>query len=171
MSLARKASSGAKKPLKPRRGNLAAALVEREAELAEARRESTRLFDEVGVCARDLAESLAQQTATAEILRVISNSPTDLQPVLEAIAVRANKLLGGLSTAVFRIFGDTAHLAAFTATNPKGNEALKAMLPPRLARLPEIDSVLVGDSAQIADTELKTLSFEIWRDCVATAAC
>src|SRR5271166_2093956 len=72
MSLTRKASSAAKKTIKPPPQDLAAALAEREAELAEARR---------------------QQAATAEILRVISKSPTDARPVFEQIVVTAARLL------------------------------------------------------------------------------
>src|SRR5215472_3129034 len=47
--------------------------------------ENVRLFDEVKVRTRELSESLEQQTATSEILEVISNSPTDTQPVFDAI--------------------------------------------------------------------------------------
>ena len=45
--------------------------------------ENVRLFDEVQTRTRELSESLEQQTAISEILRVISNSPSDVQPVLE----------------------------------------------------------------------------------------
>ena len=47
--------------------------------------ENVRLFDEVEARARQLSEALEQQTATSEVLRVISGSPADIQPVLEAM--------------------------------------------------------------------------------------
>ena len=54
--------------------------------------ENTRLFNELETRNRDLTESLEQQTATSEILRVISQSQRDVQPVFEAIAANARKL-------------------------------------------------------------------------------
>jgi GAF domain-containing protein len=133
MSSTRKAPTAANKQSKSRRQDLAAVLVEREAELAEVRR---------------------QQAATAEILKVIAASPADVQPVFQAIAARANRLIGGFSTAVFRIFGDAVHLAAFTSVNAKADEALKAMFPLPRAQFPGLESISRGDSAQVTDTEL-----------------
>ena len=62
--------------------------------------ENVRLFNET-------QEALGQQTATADILRVISSSPTDVQPVFEAIVGTALRLLSCVRTAVLRRDGNT----------------------------------------------------------------
>src|SRR5262252_3245935 len=54
--------------------------------------ENVRLFKELDVKNQDLTTSLDQQTATSEILRVISSSPTDVQPVFDTIASSAARL-------------------------------------------------------------------------------
>src|SRR5882672_8649601 len=84
--------------------------------------ENARLFNKT-------REALERQTATAEILKVIASSPSDVQPVFDAIAASGHRLLGGFSTAVFRLLDGTVHLAAFTPTNPAADQALKADFP------------------------------------------
>jgi hypothetical protein len=59
-----------------------------------------------------LGKALDQQTATAEILRVISSSPTDLQPVFEAIVQSAVQLCEAVNGGVFRFDGALIHLVA-----------------------------------------------------------
>jgi GAF domain-containing protein len=63
--------------------------------------ENVRLFDEVQARTRDLSEALEQQTATSEILGVIAASPTNIQPVLEAIAENACRLCEAYDSIVF----------------------------------------------------------------------
>ena len=67
--------------------------------------ENVRLFNET-------KEALAQQTATGEILRVISSSPTDVQPVFDVIVERAVRLCGARFGRVYRYDGDTIHMVA-----------------------------------------------------------
>ena len=69
--------------------------------------ENVRLFTELQEKNRALAESLEQQTATAEILRVISASPTDLTPVLNALVESAARFCGSGDASLFRLDGDT----------------------------------------------------------------
>ncbi len=83
--------------------------------------ENTRLFNET-------REALERQTATADILKVIASSPSDVQPVFDAIAASANRLLGGFSSTVFRFIDGMAHLKAFTPTTPEADE-ICARLP------------------------------------------
>ena len=66
-------------------------LVETFADQAVIAIENTRLFEAEQQRTRELTESLEQQTATSDVLRVISSSPTDIRPVLEIIGERAEK--------------------------------------------------------------------------------
>ena len=82
------------------------ALLETFARQAAIAIDNVRLFNET-------KEALDQQTAIAEILRVISSSPTDVQPVLEAIAERAARLCDASSASMYLIDGDMLrHLAS-----------------------------------------------------------
>ncbi|MGE3742927.1 MAG: GAF domain-containing protein [Geminicoccaceae bacterium] len=105
--------------------------------------------------ARDAAEAaLERQTATAEILKVIASSPSDTQPAFNAIAQSANRLLGGLSTAVWRLEDDRYHLMAFTPTTPEADAALKAMSPITRADGDEHRWLMSGDIVEVPDTEM-----------------
>lgn len=86
--------------------------------------ENKRLFDEVQARNRDLIESLEQQTATSEILRIISTSPTDLEPVLRAIAQNAARLCAADDAHIWRRYGPEAHLVTSWGPYPVARRRL-----------------------------------------------
>jgi GAF domain-containing protein len=70
-----------------------------------------------------------QQAATAEVLNIISRSPTDLQAIFNAIAKSTVRLLNGFSAAVTQRVGDMLHVAALTAVTKAADEAYKKVFP------------------------------------------
>jgi PAS domain S-box-containing protein len=74
-------------------------------------------------------EALEKQTATAEILRVISGSPTDVQPTFDAIAARATVLSDADSGGVFRFDGSLIHFAAHYGWTPAELDAVADHFP------------------------------------------
>ena len=74
--------------------------------------ENARLFDEVQARTRDLEESLQQQTATSDILKVIASSPDNLQPVLDKVVETACRLCSAYDSAVLLREGDQLRPAA-----------------------------------------------------------
>jgi len=93
--------------------------------------ENVRLFNELKEKNGALAEALEQQTATAEILRVISSSPTDAQPTFEAIARSARRLCEAAHGMVFRFDGALIHLTAHDNLEPEQLEAVRSVFPIR----------------------------------------
>ena len=84
--------------------------------------ENVRLFKET-------KEALDQQTATAEILRVISQSPTDLRPVFATIVRNAVQLCGATYGSAYRIDGDAIDLVAVTNLSGAGLERFRMSFP------------------------------------------
>ena len=96
--------------------------------------ENVQLFTELEAKNADLTEALEQQTATAELLSVISQSPTDVQPVFDAIAHEAVRLCGASYSVVARFDGELLHLAAHEHVRAEGVQAVKQLFPTRPSR-------------------------------------
>jgi signal transduction histidine kinase len=118
--------------------------------------ENVRLFEESQARTHELSEALEHQTATGEVLSVISRSPTDAQPVFDAIVESAARLCGALFSIVWLYDGELLRVAAthnFTPevlnklfkTYPKGPDrstaAGRAVLDGKIAHVPD----LLGD--------------------------
>lgn len=82
--------------------------------------ENTRLFEALGARNRDLTEALEQQTATAAILRTIATSPTNVTPVLNAVAESAARLCDAYDVLIALPEGDTLAMRAHHGPIPIG---------------------------------------------------
>jgi GAF domain-containing protein len=91
--------------------------------------ENVRLFTELQEKNRELTIALDQQTATADILKVISRSQTDVQPVFDAIAESALRLCEAKHGNVLLFDGELVHLAAVAGTDPEGTEVVRRSFP------------------------------------------
>jgi GAF domain-containing protein len=78
--------------------------------------ENVRLFEEVQARTRELSEALEQQTATSEVLQVISSSPGELEPVFQAILEKATRICDAKFGMLFRFDGKAFHFAAEVGT-------------------------------------------------------
>jgi signal transduction histidine kinase/putative methionine-R-sulfoxide reductase with GAF domain len=96
--------------------------------------ENARLLNELRQRTADLTESLQQQTATSEILDVISNSPTDSQPAFNAIVRSGLRLFPDAAIMIGLLDGDVVRAAAIADADPAGAEALRARTPLPLSR-------------------------------------
>ncbi|HEY1433076.1 MAG TPA: PAS-domain containing protein, partial [Stellaceae bacterium] len=77
----------------------------------------------------ELSEALDRQTATAEVLRVISGSPTDVRPTFNAIAESATTVCGAASGGVFRFDGSLIHFVAHYGWGPDELDAVRRVFP------------------------------------------
>ena len=128
------------------------ALIETFADQAVIAIENVRLFKELEARNRDLSEALEQQTATSEILRVISQSPTDVQPVFDTIAAAAMNLCRAHSVNVVTFDGELIHLAALANLTPEGADSMRQLFPRRPGRdIGSTRAVLTGQVVAIPD--------------------
>jgi GAF domain-containing protein len=116
--------------------------------------ENTRLLNELRQRTDDLSESLDQQTATSDVLKVISSSPTDTQPVFEAIVRSGLKLFPDAAISVVLPDGDQVRAAAFAEPNPDRAKAWRRLFPFPLTReYMHSVAILDGRVVDIPDVE------------------
>jgi GAF domain-containing protein len=114
--------------------------------------ENVRLFDEVQAQKREVSEALEYQTATSEILNVIGQSPTNAQPVFDAIVESAARLCEAVFSVAWRYDGDLFHYAASHNFTPEVHDRLLQTYPKRPDRsLAAGRAVLDGTIAQVPD--------------------
>ena len=101
-------------------------------------------------------EALEHQTATAEVLQVISESPTDVQPVFDIIAERAAKLTGAESGIVFRYDGEWIHVASSYGLDTGFMAELEKQFPQRSdARFISAEAIRSGAVVNVPDLQLR----------------
>src|SRR5262245_9983952 len=87
--------------------------------------ENTRLFEAEQASKRELTESLEQQTATADVLKVISRSALDVQKVLDALVESAARLCNAYDAVILQVFSDglrlVAHYGQIPTSGPVGH--------------------------------------------------
>src|SRR5262245_617823 len=152
----KKVKAEAKRPRarKPPKGD-SAKVRDLEKRLAEALKLKVEALEREREIGQALTEVLKQQTATSEILRVISASPTDVQPVFDTICRSAVQLLGGRGPAVYLFDGDLMHLGANVSPSPEADARLRGAYPqaPDGETVPG-RSLLERRVIQVPDTEI-----------------
>jgi signal transduction histidine kinase len=116
--------------------------------------ENVRLFTELEARNAALSESLEQQTGTGEILRVISSSPSDVQPVLDTVTETAARLCSALDAHIWRVEGGVLYPAASYGSHPIGLDARpldRDVIPGRA--ILERRTIHIDDLAAVVETE------------------
>lgn len=120
--------------------------------------ENGQLFREIDARNHDLAESLAQQTATSEILRVIASSPTDLQPVLNTVAENAARICEANDALIYRFdgrrFEGVADYGPLPGNLGKGRPGFDRLSVPGRAVI-DRKTVHVHDLSEVPTSELR----------------
>jgi GAF domain-containing protein len=104
--------------------------------------ENVRLFEAEQQRTRELSESLDQQTATSEVLRVISSSPSELEPVFQAMLENATRICEAKFGLLLRFDGEAFHFAAEVGTPPDLAEFLRRRGPFQPTPNSQLDRVM-----------------------------
>src|SRR5439155_11777041 len=116
--------------------------------------ENVRLFKALQTRNSELTEALEQQTATSEILRVISRSQTDVEPVFNTIAERVVRLCDGLFSGVFRFEGNLIHFVAHHNFTVEGLEEARRMYPRTPSRETQVATAILDRTVvEVRDVE------------------
>ena len=99
----------------------------RATEVSQLKKELQRVTEQLESCKRELAEGIGRETATGEILRVIANSPTDIQPVLNAVAESAAQLCNSNDATILRVDGNLLRRVAHYGPVPVFGTGLPAI--------------------------------------------
>src|SRR5438128_2761609 len=113
--------------------------------------ENVRLFKELEARNGDLTTALDRQTATADVLRIIAQSPTELQPVLDVIAASALRLCKASDAVIERLEGDRLYNAAHAGAQMKG---LVGLALPLTRRFPGGRAILDREPVILDDVQL-----------------
>ena len=132
--------------------------------------ENARLFDEVRARTRDLTESLEQQTATSEVLKVISSSRGELEPVFDAMLANATRICEAKFGTLYLLNGDDLRAVATTQDAPRAyvearkqrgvspdgpvHRAATTKQVVHIADIKELQSYLDGHPGTVASVEL-----------------
>jgi signal transduction histidine kinase len=129
--------------------------------------ENVRLFKELEARNGELTTALEQQTATSEILRVISSSPNDVQPVFDSIVRNAVTLCRALYGMVWRYDGELAQLVGQYNLPSDEQDELRRVFPQPLANLAFHEAIRTGVMRNVADieaaSEVPAATRERWR--------
>ena len=128
-------------------------LLQLRAENARLRESHAALESQLAEARRELDIALEQQTATAEILRIISSSPTDIQPVLDAMAESAARLCGAHDVVIRLVEGHVHRTVAhhgpipITPPLPLTRAAIvgRAILDARTVHIPDVTEAHVRE--------------------------
>jgi signal transduction histidine kinase len=110
----------------------------------------------------ELSESLEQQTAMGAILRVISSSPTDLQPVMDAVAENAARVCAASDATIRLLDGDTLRVVARFGAIPLGapEEITVSRDYPAGRSIIERRTIHIGDISLVAASEYPSISHD-----------